>query len=175
MTTTTLSCRQLGDKQCDFVATGKDRDEVKRNMLEHAAHEHFRKEEAGEGGRTEGQQRDALSRRIDETLDARVRGPREDASQGGEFLDDDQMDDTGEKEVASREEAEGGAGALDDARGRARDRSRAEGGGMELGDGRRGEGRGGAAANRRDGDRVPLDGEEGVEDGVRAHEGVRRS
>lgn len=170
MSTTTLSCRQLGDKQCDFVATGKDRDEVKRNMLEHAAREHFRKEEAGAERNDGGKQRDALSQLIDETLDDRAGAPREDASQGGEFLDDDQID---ENDIASREEAEGGAGALDDARGRSRDKARAEGGGMESGGGRPGEGRGGDAANRRDGDRVPLDAEEGLEGGVRAHEGRR--
>jgi predicted small metal-binding protein len=115
MNKATLSCKDLGNRTCDFVATGESDAEVKRRMLEHASREHAPRN--GEPG-----WKDELSRRIEKTQEERAAGgSREDASQGGEFLDDD---------VRAQ-----GAGGRDDAeedeRGKRRDQAREEGGSDE--------------------------------------------
>jgi predicted small metal-binding protein len=85
-----LSCKDLGTKECDYVAHGKTESEVKANMMEHASVAH------PEAVNTEARE-DALGRRIDKALgdkaglekQARSSGYGiEDGSQGGEFLDD---------------------------------------------------------------------------------------
>ena len=77
----TLSCKDLGNNTCDFVARGDSDDDVKRRMIDHATRVH---PDHRYGPDWEG----ALGREIDDILKDRAPVPAEDASQGGEFLDD---------------------------------------------------------------------------------------
>lgn len=40
MNTETLSCKDLGNNKCDFVARGESCEDVKRRMIEHATRAH---------------------------------------------------------------------------------------------------------------------------------------
>lgn len=81
MSTTTLSCKDLGNNKCDFVARGQNREDAKRQMIDHATREH-------PGHRYGPDWEGTLGREIDDIFEERTSAPVEDASQGGEFLDD---------------------------------------------------------------------------------------
>ncbi len=83
MSTRVLSCKDLGNNKCDFTARGESREDVKRQMIEHATREH---PDHRYGSDWEG----TLGREIDDIMNDHAPAPAttEDASQGGEFLDD---------------------------------------------------------------------------------------
>ncbi len=68
MSTTTLSCKDLGNHKCDFVARGGNNEDVKREMIDHATREH---PEHRYGSDWEG----TLGREIDEVLESRASAP----------------------------------------------------------------------------------------------------
>jgi predicted small metal-binding protein len=77
----TLSCKELGNRECEYIASGGGGPDVKRQMLAHASKAH--------PGTVETlAQKDALGRRIDQVLADRGGPVDEDESQGGEFVDD---------------------------------------------------------------------------------------